>query len=146
MDTLLEMFSRGLGELVARFSGPLNFRLFVMPTVVSVLAIRAGLRDAREGRPPFLLGVLARPTERRDLFRSAIKDAGKVFVMAIILDTTYQLYVLRTLYPAQVLIVAIASAIVPYVLVRGLTQRLARVIHPPAPARTGPHPPAPDRP
>ena len=136
MDTLLEMFFRGLGELVARFSGPLNFRLFVMPTVVSVLAIRAGLGDARAGRPPFLLGVLARPRERRDLFRSAIRDAGKVFVMAIILDTAYQLYVLGTLRPVQVLIVAIASAIVPYVLVRGLTLRVARAIHPPAPDRT----------
>ena len=137
MDTFLEMFSRGLGELVARFSGPLNFRLFVMPTVVSVLAIRAGLGDARAGHPPFLLGVLARPRERRDLFRSAVKDAGKVFVMAVILDTAYQLYVLGTVHPVQVLIVALFSAIVPSVLVRGLTLRLARAAgHPPAPDRT----------
>jgi hypothetical protein len=130
MDTLPEMFFRGLGEMVARLSGPLNFRLIVMPIVVSVLAIRAGLRDARAGHPPFLLGVLARPRERRDLFRSAIRDAGKVFVMAVILDTGYQVYVLGTVYPVQVLIIAVACAIVPYVLVRTLTLRVVRAVRP----------------
>lgn len=128
MDTLLEMFSRGLGELVDRFSGPLSFRLFVMPTVVSVLALRAGLRDVREGRPAFLWGFVTRPTERGALYRSAVKDTGRAFVMAVIVDTAYQLYMLGTVRPLQALIVAIACAVVPYVVVRGLTLRLACAI------------------
>ena len=49
MDTIVEMLSRAVEQLIGRASGPLHFRLFIMPIVVTVLGIRAGLRDAREG-------------------------------------------------------------------------------------------------
>lgn len=74
MDTILQIISRGVDELLGRASGPLNFRLFVMPTVVTVLAIRAGLRDARDGQPAYLWAMLTKPIERRRLFRSGMKD------------------------------------------------------------------------
>ena len=82
MDTFLQMLSRGVDHLIGRFSGPLNFRLFIMPAVVTVLAIRAGLRDAREGQPPYLWGLVLKRRERRRLFRSGLKDVGKVFIVA----------------------------------------------------------------
>jgi hypothetical protein len=68
----------------------LHFRLVIMPTVVAILAIRAGLKDAREGRPAFLWAILTNPAERRELFRSALKDVGKIFTVAVVLDTAYQ--------------------------------------------------------
>jgi hypothetical protein len=129
MDTILHLLSRGINELLGRFSGPLNFRLFVMPTVVTILAIRADLRDAREGMPAPLGAFLTNPIERRRLLRTAIKDIGKVFLVAIVLDTTYQLWVLKSFHIGQLLIVAIVCAIVPYVLVRGPITRLARRLH-----------------
>ncbi len=127
METFLQMLSRGVGHLIGRLSGPLNFRLFVMPLVVTVLAIRAGLRDAREGQPPYLWGLVLKRRERVRLFRSGLKDVGKVFVVAVLLDTGYQIFVLRTFYPVQAIIVAVACAIVPYVLVRGPVTRLASI-------------------
>ena len=129
MDTILRMLSRGVDELIGRFSGPLNFRLVVMPCVVTILAIRADLRDAREGHPAVLGAFLTNPTERRRLFRSAVKDVGRIFVVAIVLDTTYQLWVLRSFHVGQLLIVAIVCAVVPYVLVRGPITRLARALY-----------------
>ncbi len=129
MDTILHMLSRGIEHLLGRVSGPLNFRLFVMPTVVTVLAIRAGLRDAREGQPAYLWAMLTKPTERRRLFRSGIKDVGKIFVVAVVLDTAYQLFVLRAFYIVQLLIVAVACAVAPYVLIRGPVTRLTRHFH-----------------
>ena len=129
MDTILHMLSRGIEHLLGRVTGPLNFRLFVMPTVVTVLAIRAGLRDAREGQPAYLWAMLTQPTERRRLFRSGIKDIGKIFIVAVLLDTAYQLYVLRAFYIGQLLIVAVGCAVVPYVLIRGPVMRLARHFH-----------------
>ena len=128
MDTVLQMFFRGFDQLVSRAGGPLNFRLFVMPIVVSVFAIRAGLRDAREGRPPFLGALLKNTADRPRLLRSALKDTGRIFIVAVVLDTTYQLLVLRWLYPVQVLIVAVACAIVPYVVIRGPAARIARAL------------------
>jgi hypothetical protein len=129
MDAILEILSRGFEQLIARADGPLHFRLVVMPTVVTLLAIRAHLRDVRAGNPIFLGAFLTSPTERRRLFRSGLKDFGRVFIIACVLDTTYQLLVLRTFYPGQMLIVAVVCALVPYFLVRGPVMRLAHLLH-----------------
>ena len=123
MDTFRLMVSLFVEELRGRASGPLNFRLIVMPTVVSILAIRAGLRDAREGNRPFLWALLTNPAA---VSSSVFKDIGKVFIMAIVLDTTYQFLVFRACYVLQVLVVAVACAIVPYVLIRGPVTWLTR--------------------
>lgn len=128
MDAVLEMLSRAVVQLMGRAGGPLHVRLVLMPTVVTVLAIRAGLRDAREGEPAFLWAILTNSSERAHLVRSAVKDIGRVFLFAVVLDTIYQLIVLRWLYPVQLVIVAVACAIVPYALVRGPVTRLARAL------------------
>ena len=117
------MLSLFFEDLRGRASGPLNFRLIVMPTVVTILAIRAGLRDAREGNRPFLWALLTNPAA---VSSSVFKDIGKVFIMAIVLDTTYQFLVFRAFYLLQVLVVAVTCAIVPYVLVRGPVTWLTR--------------------
>jgi hypothetical protein len=129
MDTLLEMLARRGEHLLGRASGPLNFRLVIMPIVVTILAIRTHLRDVREGRPMFLCAFLTSPTERRRLLRSGLKDFGKVFIVACVLDTTYQILVLRSFYPGEVLVVAVMCAIVPYILIRGPVMRIAHLLH-----------------
>jgi len=125
MDAILESLSRGFEHLIARADGPLHFRLVVMPTVVTILAIRAHLRDIREGNPVVLGAFLTSPAERHRLFRSGLKDFGRVFVIACVLDATYQILVLKTFYPIQMMIVAVTCAIVPYFLVRGPILRTA---------------------
>ena len=126
MDTVMDMISRGVEQLVQRADGPLQFRLIVMPTVVTLVAIRAGLQDARQGQPAFLWGILARPFERRQRLVAAWKDISRIFAMAVVMDVVYQLLVLRTFYVVQTLIVAVVCAIVPYMLFRGPANRLAR--------------------
>ena len=129
MDTILEMLSQRGEHLLGRLSGPLNFRLVVMPLVVTILAIRAHLRDVREGRPTVLGAFFRDPTEQRRLLRSGLKDLGKVFIVACGLDTTYQILVLRSVHPGEVLVVAVVCAIVPYILIRGLVLRSARWLY-----------------
>ena len=124
MDTMPELFSRGVEELLGRAGGPLRFRLVVMPTVVVILAIRAHLKDVREGKSVRVGAFITSPTERRRLLRSALRDILRVFIVACVLDTTYQLLVLRAFHPGQMLIVAVVCAIVPYVLIRGPVTRL----------------------
>ncbi len=130
MDTILRVISRSIDELLGRASGPLHFRLFVMPIVVTIIAIRAELRDAREGRPVLSGKFFIKRTEFRQLFRSAVEDVGKIFIVAVVLDTAYQLFVLRAFHIGQLLIVAVGCAVVPYVLIRGPVMRLARHFHP----------------
>ena len=129
MNEFLQMVSLFFEELGGRVSGPLNFRLVVMPTMATLFGIRAGLRDAREGKSTFLWGILTKPAGRAEALRSAAKDVGRVFVMALIMDTAYQIIALRTLQFFQLLVVAVACAIVPYVLVRGPVTFVARRLH-----------------
>lgn len=126
MDTILEILNRGVEQLLGRASGPLHLRLVIMPTVVTILAIRAGLRDAREGQSSFLWGMITEPAQRRRRLAAARKDITRIFIVAIVLDTAYQLMVLRAFYVVQTLIVAVACAIVPYILFRGSTTLLVR--------------------
>ena len=128
MDEFPRMLALFFEEMIGRASGPLNFRLVVMPTVAAFFGIRAGLRDTREGKSTFLWGIITMPTGRAAALRSARKDIGRVFIMALIMDTAYQLIALRTLQVFQVLVVAVACAIVPYVLVRGPVAFFVRLL------------------
>jgi hypothetical protein len=129
MDPILETLSRGVEQLLGRASGPLHLRLAIIPTVVTFLAIRAGLRDAREGRPASLWATLADPAERPQLLRSGVKDIGRVVVVALVVDTTYQLVFLREFHILQLLIVAVACVIVPYIVIRVPVTRLAHGLY-----------------
>jgi hypothetical protein len=104
----------------------MHLRLIIQPTVAIILAIRAGLADARQGRPAFLWAAITNPAYRPELLREGWKDVGKVFILAVVLDTIYQLIVRRGLYLGELLIVATVLAIVPYVLVRGPVNRIRK--------------------
>jgi hypothetical protein len=121
-----EILQRVWENLVGRVSGPMNFRLIIQPAVATFLAIRAGLRDAREGRPAFFWAALSDPKYRPELLHEGWKDVGKVFILASVLDSVYQLIVNRGVYLGELLITATVLAIVPYVLIRGPVNRIAR--------------------
>ena len=127
MEILMNILSRGIDQLFARTEGPLIFRLVVMPTVVSLIAIRAGVKDAREGRPAFLWEFVTEPSQRRRLLVSGWKDVGRIIIVALVLDTIYQFMVLRAFYIFQAVIVALVCAVLPYVVFRGPATRLAHL-------------------
>jgi hypothetical protein len=121
-----EILRRLWGNLIGRHTGPINFRLLIQPSLAIFFAVRSGLKDAREGRPAFLWGVLFKPGHRDELLNHGWKDVGKLFVAAMVLDAIYQLIVHRGVYVLEMLITATALAIVPYLLVRGPVNRIAR--------------------
>ena len=129
MDTIVEMLVTRAEHLYDRMSGPLNFRLVVMPVVVSVLAIRAHLKDVREGMVTSLWVFPRDPAARRHLFRSGLKDFGGVFIVACVLDTIYQIMSLHAVYPGELLLVAVICALVPYFLARGPLMHIALMIY-----------------
>jgi hypothetical protein len=121
-----EMFSRFVNDMVARVSGPMQFRLVLQPAMAAFFAIRSGLADAKEGRPPFFWSLVSGSAPREATLESGWKSVGRVFVLAVVLDVVYQLYVEHFVYPMEALAVAFILAIVPYVVLRGLVTRLAR--------------------
>jgi hypothetical protein len=127
-----EIFSRVFEDLVGRVTGPMSLRLILQPTIATIMAIRDGLQDAKAGRPPYFVSVLRDAEHRRELLLNGWKSIMKVFSVAFILDCVYQWIALRWLYPGEAILMAVLLAIVPYVIVRGSVDRLARTSGRPA--------------
>jgi hypothetical protein len=122
-----EILARVWENLGGRVGGPMTFRLILQPAVATVLAVRAGLLDARTGRPAYFWTILSNADHRRDLLREGWKAVAKVFVLAVIIDVAYQVMVFGTVYPGETLIVAVLLSFVPYLLVRGPVNRIASI-------------------
>ena len=121
-----ELLSRFIDNLIDRVSGPMKFRLILQPLMAVIFAVRAGLKDAKEGKPAYFWALFTQPEHRRDMFLDGWKSVGKVFVIAIIIDLVYQLIVLRWFYPFEALLTATILAFVPYLIIRGPVARIAR--------------------
>ncbi|HZJ43443.1 MAG TPA: hypothetical protein VFD63_06730 [Pyrinomonadaceae bacterium] len=120
-----DMLMRILMNVTDRVGGPMTFRIVLQPMMAALLAIIAGVKDARTGRPPYFWTILTDPGQRADLVREGWKSIARVFFLAIIMDVIYQVIVLRWVYPFEVILVAILLAVVPYLLIRGPVNRLA---------------------
>ncbi len=117
--------ARGFANLIGRLDGPMHLRFIVQPAVATLLAIRAGVRDALAGEPPFLVAIRSRDQRRARLLQ-AWHQISKVFFMAVLLDAIYQIRVHHGIYPLEMAATAILLALVPYGLVRGPAARVAR--------------------
>jgi hypothetical protein len=122
-------FSTFYTDFIARFDGPLHFRLVMQPLMAVLFALRDGSRDAREGRSAYLWTLLSDPAQRRYLLESGWKGISKVFVLAYALDIVYELMVWRGLKPMQALMTAIVLAVIPYALLRGPVNRVLQMTH-----------------
>jgi hypothetical protein len=122
MDHLI---ARVTENLIGRISGPMKFRLILQPGMALFLAIREGLKDAREGKPPYFWAIFTDAGERRAMLKEGWKSIGKVFILAVVLDVVYQIIVHRSVYPGEAVLTAIILAILPYLLVRGPVNRIA---------------------
>jgi hypothetical protein len=126
MGFLAEAIGRGWANFLARPSGPLNIRFLVQPTVAAAMAVRAGIADAKVARPAFLWSVATDPQQRSRSLRSAWKDVRNVFLIAAALDAIYQFTAQQFIYPLELLFTSALLAVVPYCLLRGPVNRVAR--------------------
>lgn len=121
-----DMILRALTNMAARVGGPMTFRIILQPLMASLFAIRDGLKDARENRPPYLWTLITDPSQRGYLLRQGWKAVGRVFILAIVMDVIYQLIVVGWIYPFELITIAILLAVVPYLVLRGPVNRLVR--------------------
>ena len=120
-----EFWTRFFENMAGRVTGPMKLRLVMQPIMASIFAIRSGLGDARAGKPPYFWSLLTSSDSRHEMIKDGWKSVGKVFVIALILDVVYQIITARFVYPGEAIITALLLAIVPYLIVRPLTSRLA---------------------
>jgi len=121
-DLLIRIFE----NLIDRVSGPMKFRLILQPLMAIIFAVRSGLKDAKGGRPAYFWALFTDSAHRRDMARDGWKSVGRVYILAVVIDVIYQLIVFRWVYPVEALLVAAILAFIPYLLIRGPVNRIAR--------------------
>ena len=126
MSEIQEILTRFWDQLIAQPSGPLAFRLILQPLMATILAILDGMKDARVGRPPFLRTILNDPSQRGAYLREGLKRVSRVIVFAFVMDAIYQVMVFRRFYLGEALVTVFVLAVLPYLLIRGPVDRIAR--------------------
>jgi len=126
VSEIQEILTRFWDQLIAQPNGPLAFRLILQPLMAAILAILDGMKDARVGRPPFLRTMLYDPSQRAAYLREGLKRVSRVIVFAFAMDAIYQVIVLRRFYLGEALVTVFVLAVLPYLLIRGPIDRIAR--------------------
>jgi hypothetical protein len=94
--------------------------------MVTILAIRDRLKDARAGRPLYTWTILTNPAHRASYLGEGLKRVSRVIMFALVMDAIYQFMVLGRFYPGEALVIAFVVAVLPYLLIRGPAARIAR--------------------
>jgi len=119
-------FERLWQNLLDRPAGPMTFRFILQPVMVTIVALRDGLADARTGRAPYFWTILTDPARRGTRLHEGLIATARVLLLGLGMDVIYQYIVFDTFHPAEAVIVAVLLAFVPYLLLRGLVTRVAR--------------------
>ena len=126
MSEIQEVLTRIWTDLLARPSGPFAFRFVVQPLVATLVAMRDGITDARTGRSPYFWTVLRDAAQRHARLGEGLKATGKIIAFGIVIDAVYQLKAAGAFYPVEAFATALLLGFVPYLLLRGLADRIAR--------------------
>lgn len=113
-------------DILARPGGPMTFRFILQPVMALIAAIRDGLKDARTGRAPYLWTIITNPEVRRGHLQEGLIATARIILLGLVMDTVYQFIVIKSFYPGQAVVVALALAFLPYLLLRGPIARVAR--------------------
>ncbi len=126
VQIVVEEVRRAMEQLVGRIDGPMRMRLLLQPLTAILMAIRSARRDLRANKPAFLREVIRNRSARREMLHSAWKDLCRLMLFCYLMDSIYQMVVLRHYYPIQALIVVFVMTIIPYVFIRGPITRVIR--------------------
>ena len=121
-----EVIARIWHNMLDRPGGPFVFRFVLQPIMATVAALRDGIGDARAGRAPFLWTVLTDPAQRGARLDEALIATSRIVLLGLAIDTVYQLVEFESFHPAETVLIALLLAFVPYLLLRGLVNRIAR--------------------
>jgi hypothetical protein len=120
-----EVRDRVWHDLLERPGHLFRFRFILQPVMAGIAALHDGIADARNGRTPYFWGLVTRSSHWLGRLEEGVISTARVLLLGLVMDTIYQLIVLKTFYPAEAAIVAIVLAFIPYLLLRGPIARFA---------------------
>jgi hypothetical protein len=112
--------------MLARPGAPMTFRFILQPAIAAIAAFRDGVEDARIVRTPYILSMLRGVEPRGARLWESVVATARILILGVVMDSIYQGLVLKTFYPAQAAMIAVLLALVPYLLLRGPFERVAR--------------------
>ncbi len=112
-------------DLFERPGGPMTFRFILQPVMAAIAAAADGFNDARFSRSPYLWTVLSNPAERSGRLTEGLNATARILLLGVGMDAIYQYRALGAFYPVEALIIAVALAFIPYLLLRGPAARIA---------------------
>jgi hypothetical protein len=117
---------RAWRNIAARPGGPMTFRFVLQPTMAAIAAGRDGIKDARTGRWPYLWILVHDPAQRMSRLNEGLISTVRIILLGLVMDTVYQVAILKTFYPGEAAVVALVLAFLPYLILRGPINRAAR--------------------
>ena len=108
-------------------SGKGSLRFIIQPITATILGIRAGRHDGRAGAPPYFALLLKDRDNRRAALAEGANHLSKVFIVAIVFDAILQFLAYGSIRPGWAVTVGLLLAGIPYILARGLTNRVMRL-------------------
>ena len=122
----MDDLARFWDNLIGRLSGPMTFRLILQPLMASLSAVIDGLKDAKTGEPPYFWSLFSEPERATQQLLAGVKSVARVISLGAAMDVIYQLRVFGWIYPIELVVVVLTLAFVPYLLLRGPVNRVAR--------------------
>lgn len=121
-----DFLNRFWTDLISRPSGPYAFRFTFQPIMAAVVAILNGIKDAKTGRPPYFWTILSDPSRRERRLEEGLKATTRILLLGFALELLYQLKVFGTFHLGEAIVVVFFLAFLPYLVVRGPADRIAR--------------------
>lgn len=112
--------------LQAMWDGPGHLRYFLQPAVAILLALRDGRADARLGKEPYVVSIFHERAALGSKLRRLVQRLTVPLCVAIGVDLVLQEIIRGHVRPLFSAYFAALFVVVPYVLVRALTNRAAR--------------------
>ncbi|WP_303746500.1 hypothetical protein [Stenotrophomonas pigmentata] len=106
----------------------MTFRFFLQPTMAFLAALHDGIKDAKLGRSPYMVGLMSSPhNERVQSIREGVTAVTRVLLLGVAMDVIYQFKVFGAFkYPLETFVISVLLAFIPYLLLRGPVARVAR--------------------
>ena len=122
-----EGFFDGIGHVLGgrgMFGGKFQLRLIFQPVLALLLGVRFGIRDAKAGKPAFLMSLVEAQHERWPILKQGLRDAIIPLCIALVIDGILQRMINGYVRPMAAVVVGVLLVFLPFVIGRGLANRI----------------------
>jgi hypothetical protein len=105
--------------------GPGTLRFFIQPAIAILLGILHGIRDRRQGRPPYLIGLVRAGGRRGRHLLEGLRAIVVPLCLAVLGAYIFEYVIRQRIYVFYGLLYAVLFVAIPYFVTRALANRFA---------------------